>query len=139
MSPDGAGLIQLTEGDRYACHPTWGRDGFIYFSDDGDLIAIRAGDWKVVFLEQRNKGLSVWQEPFSPLRVPKLFNLRSDPFEAGDTSIFYDKWLADRVFVQVPIQAIAAKWLESFKEFPIRQKPASFNLDRVVEAAMPHP
>src|SRR5262249_4131245 len=60
-------------------------------------------------------------------------NLRSDPFERGDESILYDKWTADRVFVQVPMQALAAKWLESFKEFPVRQKPAAFNLDQVME------
>jgi arylsulfatase len=73
------------------------------------------------------------------LRAPKLFNLRADPFEAGDDSLFYDKWMADRSFLLVPMQAIAAKWLESFKEFPVRQKPASFNLDQVVQAATPHP
>ena len=92
-----------------------------------------------MFLEQRSKGLNVWREPFSELRVPKLFNVRADPFETGDSSLFYDKWMADRLFLLVPAQAIAAKWLESFKEFPIRQAPASFNLDRVVQAAMPHP
>jgi hypothetical protein len=82
---------------------------------------------------------SVWREPFSPLRAPKMFNLRADPFEAGDSSIFYDKWMMDRAFLLVPAQAIAARWLESFKEFPIRQKPASFSLDQVVAAATPHP
>ena len=75
---------------------------------------------------------------FTDLRLPKLFNLRADPFERGDESILYNKWMADRAFVQVPMQALAAKWLESFKEFPLRQKPASFNLDEVmrkIEAA----
>src|SRR5262249_4177104 len=70
---------------------------------------------------------------------PKIFNVRSDPFERGDQSIFYDKWMADRAFLLVPAQALAAKWLESFKEFPIRQKPASFKLDEVVESFMPPP
>jgi arylsulfatase len=65
--------------------------------------------------------------------VPKLFNLRSDPFERGDESIEYNKWMVDRVFVQVPMQALAAKWIDSFKEFPVRQKPAAFNLDQVME------
>jgi arylsulfatase len=64
--------------------------------------------------------------------MPKLFNLRADPFERGDESILYDKWMADRAFVQVPMQALAVQWLDSFKEFPVRQKPASFNLDEVM-------
>jgi arylsulfatase len=115
------------------------REGFIYWSDDGDLLGIRAFDWKAVFLEQRSKGLGVWQDPFVALRFPKLFNLRSDPFEAAEDSIFYGKWVAERMFAFVPMQAIAAKYLETFKEFPIRQKPAAFSLQRVVEAAMPHP
>jgi hypothetical protein len=75
----------------------------------------------------------VWQRDFTNLRFPNLYNLRADPFERGDESIFYQKWMADRMFVQVPAQAIAAEWLASFKEFPPRQKPASFNLDRVME------
>src|SRR5580765_3003402 len=115
------------------------REGFIYWSDDGEFLAIRVREWKITFLEQRSKGLGVWREPFSALRVPKVFNLRSDPFEAGDSSFLYDKWMADRAYLLVPAQAIAAKWLESLKEFPIRQKPASFNLDQIVESFMPHP
>ena len=70
---------------------------------------------------------------FTDLRLPKLFNLRADPFERGDESILYNKWMADRAFVQVPMQEPAAQWLQSFKEFPVRQKPASFNLDEVME------
>ena len=81
---------------------------------------------------QNHEGIGVWQEGFSDLRVPKLFNLRADPFERGDQSILYDKWLVDHVFVQVPMQALAANWLSSFQEFPVRQKPASFNLDQVM-------
>jgi len=133
---DGYNLLPFLKGDVEKSP----RPGFIYWSDDGDLLAIRGGDWKVVFLEQRARnGLDVWREPFSPLRAPKVFNLRSDPFEHGDSSFFYDKWMADRAFLLVPAQAIAAEWVSSFKEFPIRQKPASFSIDRVVEAAMPHP
>jgi hypothetical protein len=67
------------------------------------------------------------------LRFPRTFNLRADPFERGDESILYDKWLADRMFVVVPAQAVAAQWISSFKEFPPRQKPASFNLDAVMD------
>src|SRR5262245_53891590 len=109
------------------------RKEFIYWNDDGQLVAIRVNEWKSVFLEQSNKGIGVWQGQFSNLRVPKLFNLKADPFERGDESIEYNKWMVDRAFVQVPMQALAAKWLESFKEFPVRQKPASFNLDAVME------
>jgi arylsulfatase len=132
---DGYNLLPFLKGDA----DTSPREGFIYFSDDGDVLAIRAHHWKVHFMEQRARSIGVWQEPFSPLRVPKLFNLRADPFEVGDGSILYDKWVTDHVFVQVPIQAIAAEWLSSFKEFPPRSKPASFNLDRVIEEFMPHP
>ena len=132
---DGFNLLPFLKGDVEKCP----REGFIYWSDDGDLLAIRAMDWKAVFVEQRAKGFGVWQDPFVKLRFPKLFNLRSDPFEAGEESIFYGKWAADRMFAVVPMQAIAAKWLESFKEFPIRQAPAGFSLQQVVEAAMPHP
>jgi arylsulfatase len=113
------------------------REGFLYWSDDGELLAMRVENWKISFSEQRSRGLNVWREPFSPLRFPKLFNLRSDPFETGDSSMFYDKWVADRMFIMVPAQAIATMWLESFREFPIRQRPASFNLDTVMEHLMP--
>jgi arylsulfatase len=125
---DGYNLLPYLKGE--APDP---RSEFIYWSDDGDLVAIRYDVWKAVFLEQENTGMDVWQKEFTNLRVPKLFNLRADPFERGDQSILYDKWLADHVFVQVPMQALAARWLESFREFPPRQKPASFNLERVME------
>ena len=75
----------------------------------------------------------MWQREFTELRAPKPFNLRADPFERGDESILYDKWLADRMFVMVPAQAIATQWIASFKESPPRQKPASFNLDAVMD------
>jgi arylsulfatase len=131
---DGFNLVPFLKGE-VAKSP---REGFIYWGDDGELLAIRAGNWKAIFLEQRSKGLKVWREPFSELRAPTLFNLRSDPFEAGGDSLLYEKWFADRTFALIPMQAIAAQWLESFKEFPIRQKPASFSLEHVVEAAMAH-
>jgi arylsulfatase A-like enzyme len=108
------------------------RKEFIYWNDDGQLVAIRVNEWKCVFLAQDNKGIGVWRGQFTNLRMPKLFNLRADPFERGDESIGYDKWLAERIFVQVPMQALATNWLASFQEFPVRQKPASFNLDEVM-------
>ena len=126
---DGHNLIPFFKGDAKESP----RKDFIYWNDDGQLVAIRVDNWKSVFLEQNNKGIGVWQGQFTNLRVPKLFNVRTDPFERGDELIEYDKWMVQRAFVQVPMQALAAKWLESFKEFPVRQKPASFNLDAVME------
>ena len=113
------------------------RKEFIYWSDDGDLMAIRYEQWKAAFLEQHTEispktPVGVWQGQFTKLRLPNLYNLRTDPFERGPTSIYYGDWMAHRAFIQVPMQGFAAKWLESFKEFPPRQKPASFNLDEVM-------
>ncbi|MEI2296600.1 arylsulfatase [Ensifer sp. MJa1] len=108
------------------------RREFLYWNDDGELVAVRMQDWKVVFKAQESTGIGVWRDPFTNLRAPKLFNLRADPFERGDESIEYEKWFFDRSFVVVPSQALVAQWLSSFEEFPIRQKPASFNLDEVM-------
>jgi arylsulfatase len=110
------------------------RVGFFYFSDDGDLMALRYDNWKMVFLEQRLAGtMGVWAEPFTALRVPKMFNLRTDPFERADvTSNTYWDWLLDRAFLVVPAQAVVAEFLQTFIEFPPRQKAASFALDQVM-------
>jgi arylsulfatase len=115
------------------------RKEIFYFSDDGDLTALRYQDWKIVFLEQRATGtLRVWAEPFTPLRVPLIFNLRRDPYErAQTTSNTYYDWLIDRAYLLVPAQAYVANFLKTFKEFPPRQKAASFSLDRVMEALSP--
>ena len=96
------------------------------------MMAIRVNQWKVAFKEQDHTGFDVWKQQFTNLRAPNVYNLRADPFERGPESFEYGKWVADRSFLIVPAQAIVAKWLESFKEFPIRQKPASFNLDEVM-------
>ena len=110
------------------------RKEFLYWSDDGDLLALRYNPWKLVFMEQRAHGFDVWQEPFVRLRLPKLFNLCSDPFERADREgIGYPQWRIDRVFLLVPAQAYVAKWISSFKEFPPRQKPASFSIDQVMQ------
>jgi arylsulfatase len=113
------------------------RKGFLYWSDDGDLMAIRVGPWKAVFDEQRSTGLAVWREPLAKMRIPKIFNLRSDPFERGEEGLFYEKWMLDRAFLLVPAQALVAEWLESFREFPPRAKSASFSVDQVVESMLP--
>ncbi|WP_437540906.1 arylsulfatase [Sorangium sp. So ce367] len=110
------------------------RKEFFYVGDDGDLLAIRYDDWKLVFMEQRATRLQLWAEPFVQLRIPKIFNLRRDPFERADEgSNTYWDWVLDHVFLVVPCQAYVAKLLESFERFPPRQKPAAFNLDRVME------
>ncbi len=107
------------------------RNLFFYFSDDGDVLAIRFDNWKAVFMEQRVQGtLQIWAEPFVPLRVPKLFNLRTDPYERADiTSNTYYDWLIDRVFMLAGLQYLASQFVETFIEFPPAQRAASFNLD----------
>jgi arylsulfatase len=111
------------------------RKEVFYFSDDGDLTALRYLDWKIIFMEQKTAGtFRVWMDPFVPLRVPLIFNLRRDPYEeATITSNTYHDWQIDRAFLLVPAQAFVAKFLETFKEYPPRQKAASFSLDRVME------
>jgi arylsulfatase len=127
---DGYDLLPYWKGD-VAESP---RKEFLYWTDGGDLSGLRYQQWKVVFLEQRAHGFEVWEEPFVALRVPKLFNLRADPFERADhEAIDYSRWRIDHLFALVPAQAYVAAWLASFKEFPPRQKPASFSIDQVME------
>ncbi|XXT22789.1 arylsulfatase [Sorangium sp. So ce429] len=110
------------------------RKEFFYVGDDGDVLAMRYEDWKLVFMEQRATRLQIWVEPFVSLRTPKIFHLRRDPFErADDGSNTYWDWVLDHAFLLVPCQAYVASLLESFERFPIRQRPAAFNLDRVME------
>jgi arylsulfatase A-like enzyme len=110
------------------------RREFWYVNDDGQIVAARYMDWKVVFLENRGQGFGVWREPFVELRVPLLFNLRRDPFEkAQHNSNTYDDWFLDRPFVIVPIQALAAQFLQTMKEFPPSQSAGSFNLSKIEE------
>jgi arylsulfatase len=111
------------------------RAEFFYFNDDGDLVALRYQNWKIVFLEQRAPGtLRVWAEPFTPLRVPKFFDLRADPFERADiTSNTYWDWMMDHAYIAYGAQAAVGKFLQSFREFPPSQRPASFTIDQVME------
>jgi arylsulfatase len=113
------------------------RRGFLYWSDDGDLTGLRVDQYKIVFAEQRSKGLDVWREPLSLLRIPKMFDLRADPFERGEESFKYGDWFVEHIPYQYAAQAIVQEWVESFKEFPPRQKPASFTIDQIVEKLMP--
>ncbi len=129
---DGYDLLPALKGEAQ-----WPRRDFIYWTDDGSVAALRYEAWKMVFLEQRGHGFDVWQEPFVALRLPKLFNLRSDPFERADhEGMGYGQWRIERAFLVAPAGAFVAQWLQSFKEFPPRQKPGSFNLDRVMESVM---
>jgi arylsulfatase len=111
------------------------RQHFFYVSDDGDLTGLRFDNWKIVFLEQRATGtLQVWQEPYTELRFPKLFNLRTDPYERAEiTSNTYWDWVLDHIYLFVPAQTYVAQLLQTLAEFPPRQEPASFNIDQVIE------
>lgn len=110
------------------------RNEFWYVNDDGQIVAARYQDWKVVFLENRGEAFGVWREPFVELRVPLLFNLRRDPFEkAQHNSNTYSDWFLDRPFVIVPIQGLAAKFLATMKDYPPSQSPGSFNLSKIEE------
>jgi arylsulfatase A-like enzyme len=131
---DGYNLLPFLKGDDKESP----RKDFFYWSDDGDLMGLRYQQWKIAFLEQ-NTQISpeaphgVWTGEFTKLRVPKLYNVRSDPFERGPDSIEYALWMTKRVFIQVPAQALVARYLESFKDFPPRAKPASFTVSDAME------
>ncbi|HYP71087.1 MAG TPA: arylsulfatase [Variovorax sp.] len=116
------------------------RHEFMYVNDDGQVVAIRYNDWKAVFLENRGVGFGVWREPFTELRVPLLFNLRRDPFEKSQhSSNTYNDWFLSRVYVIAPMQALAANFLKTMKDYPPSQTPGSFNLEKVqkqIEASM---
>jgi len=111
------------------------REEIFYFSDDGDLTALRWNDWKLIFMEQKVEAtLEAWANPFTPLRVPLIFNLRRDPYERAQiTSNTYYDWLLDHVFFMVPAQTYVGRFLGTFQEYPPRQKAASFGLDQVME------
>jgi arylsulfatase len=111
------------------------RHEIFYFSDDGDLTALRYDDWKLVFMEQRAQGtLLLWANPFTPLRLPLMFNLRRDPYERSQiTSNTYYDWMLDHAFLLVPAQQYVGRFLQSFQEYPPRQEAASFSLDDVME------
>jgi arylsulfatase A-like enzyme len=128
---DGYNLLPYLTGEESKSP----RVEFFYFSDDGDLLALRYDNWKLVFMEQRQTGtLQIWFEPFTVLRAPKLFNLRTDPFERADvTSNTYWDWFMDHIYLVVPAQSIVGDFLGTFLEFPPRQKAASFSMDQVME------
>jgi arylsulfatase len=109
------------------------RKAFFYWTDDGNLAALRYDRWKILFLEQRAVGLAVWQDPLVPLRLPMLTDLRADPFERAHTEAGeYDKWRVEHAFVLVPAQDLVGQHLQTYVAFPPRQKPGSFSLDQVL-------
>lgn len=110
----------------------WPRDSFIYWTDDAELSAVRMGKFKLIFMKQEAKGMDVWSEPYKTLRLPLIFDLRADPFERAEAeSMGYDQWHAEHVFLLLPTQAYIAQWLQSFKEFPPRQRPLTFGVDQL--------
>jgi arylsulfatase len=128
---DGYNMLPLLTGESEDSP----RDEIFYFTDDGDLAALRYEDWKLMFLEQKEWAtLRAWIEPFTELRLPLIFNLRRDPYERSyRTSNTYYDWLLDHAFLLVPAQQYVGNFLQSFQEFPPRQEAASFNLDQVME------
>jgi len=129
---DGYNQLPYLTGAR----PDSARDAFFYFNDDGDLVAMRYDNWKTVFEEQRAKGtMQIWAEPFTSLRVPKIFNLRADPYERADitSNTYYDWLMSDGAAVIIAGPAVAAEFLATFKDFPPSQKPSSFSIDQIME------
>jgi arylsulfatase len=130
VHPDGCNLLPLLTGQTDKSP----RNSFIYINDDQQVVALRYENWKIVFEEQRAEGtMRIWAEPFTTLRVPKIFNLRTDPYERADiTSNTYYDWLMNHVFALVPAQAFVSQFLMTFKDYPQRQKAEAFNLDEVL-------
>jgi arylsulfatase A-like enzyme len=127
---DGYNLLPAFKGEA-----AWPRQEFIYWTDDGSVAALRYNNWKITFLKQNAHGLHVWMHPFETLRAPLITNLRSDPFERAEyEGMGYPRWFVEHMFALAPAAGYVGQWLQSFKEFPPRQKPGSFSLDRVMEA-----
>jgi arylsulfatase len=129
---DGYNILPMLTGETEESP----RDEIFYFSDEGDLMALRYGDWKITFLEQKEWAtFRAWIEPLTPLRTPLIFNLRRDPYERGyrTSNTFYD-WMLDRAYLLVPAQQYVANFLATFQEYPPRQEAGSFSLDNVLEA-----
>ena len=104
----------------------------MYWSDDGDLFAIRYNRWKISFIEQYHQGFEIWTKDYTKLRVPLAYDMYGDPFERGPNSFEYTNWAARHIYLNYGALAYVGKWLSTFREFPPRQKPASFNLDEIM-------
>lgn len=133
---DGYNLLPALTGKA-----EWPRHEFLYWTDDGSVAALRYNDWKVTFLEQEAEGLEVWINPFTPVRAPVLTNLRMDPFERArhENAMGYQRWYLEHMFAIAPAGAYVGRWLQSFREFPPRQEPGSFNLDNVMKKLKENP
>ena len=124
---DGYDLVDYLQGNGE--NP---RNEFIYFNDDGEIVATRYGQWKVVFAENRGQGFGIWREPFTKLRMPLIFNLRRDPFElAQHNATEYDNWILDHPFIFAPIQTVALQFLSTMKDYPPSQKPGSWDISKM--------
>jgi arylsulfatase A-like enzyme len=127
---DGYNLLPALKGEA-----PWPRKEFLYWTDDGGVAALRYGNWKMTFMVQRAKSMDVWLEPFETLRAPILVNLRMDPFErAKEEGIDYPRWVLEHMYAVAPAAMYVGQWLSSFREYPPRQKPGSFNLEKVMAA-----
>ena len=134
---DGYNLLPYFKGET----KEWPRKEFIYWTDDGSVAALRYGKFKVTFLRQNGHGLEVWQKPFEKLRAPAMADLRADPFERAEMehAMGANRWFVEHMWAIAPAGAFVGKWLQSFVEFPPRQKPGSFNLDNVMEELTSRP
>jgi len=127
---DGYNLLPAFKGEA-----EWPRHEFLYWTDDGNVAALRYNNWKITFMRQNAHGMHVWSQPYEQLRMPMIGNLRSDPFErAFHEGIGYPQWQFEHMYMFAPAGFYVGQWLQSFREFPPRQKPGSFSLDRVMEA-----
>jgi arylsulfatase len=127
---DGHNMLEYFGGKTEDCP----RKEFWYVADEGQVMAARYQDWKVVFMENRAERLQIWKEPFVELRAPDLYNLRRDPFEKAKLgSNTYEDWYIDRAFIVIPIQGMAAQFLKTMEEFPPSQRPGSWNLRGIEE------
>ena len=126
---DGYHLLPYLTGETDKCP----RSYFFYVDDDGECTGFRFGDWKIVLLEQRAKTMQVWTEPFVQLRIPKIFNLRRDPFERADeNSNGYWNWVLEHFYIVPAAAAFITRQLQTFKEFPPRQEAPSFDIEKII-------
>lgn len=126
---DGYNLLPALRGDA-----PWPRTEFFYWTDDGGLAALRVRDYKMTFLRQDHEGADVWFEPYTHLRQAQLVNLRSDPFErAQDVGVGYELWSKERAFIKLAMGDVVGRYIQTYVEYPPRQRPGSFNVDRIIE------
>lgn len=125
---DGYNMLPFLKGDVKE-DP---RKEFVYWSDDGDLFALRYNRWKISFIEQYHTGVDIWVRGYEKLRTPQIYDMYADPFERGRTSFDYNRWMVEHIYLTYGALAYVGKWMSTFKEFPPRQRPASFNLDEIM-------